>query len=76
MFELIRENVGRIVATEHERDKLLKEGFTLVEPQQEEDEKSIDDMTVPELKAYAEKNSIELGEAKLKEEIQAKIKGV
>jgi len=36
MFELIRENVVRIVATENERDALLQEGFVLVGAEREQ----------------------------------------
>lgn len=42
----------------------------------EVNEKLVDDMTVAELKAYAEKHVIDLGGAKQKDEILAKIKGV
>lgn len=45
-------------------------GYKVVEP-----EKSPDDMTVPELKAYADGKGIDIGDATKKEDILAKIKG-
>lgn len=76
MFELQRDNVVRIVATEHERDKLLSAGFTIREAEQadEQTEKSIDEKTVPELKEYAEKHTIDLQGATKKEDILELIK--
>lgn len=59
-------------------DHLLAVGLVAIgEPEQEPVavvEKSIDDMKVDELKAYAAQQGIELGEAKVKPEILAAIK--
>lgn len=77
MYELENMNVVRIVATEGERDKLLAQGFKLreSEPTKQETGKSVDDMTVSELKEYAEKHSIDLKGATKKDDILAVIKG-
>jgi hypothetical protein len=45
-------------------------GYKVVEP-----EKAVDDMTVAELKAYADGKGIDLGDLTKKEDIIAKIKG-
>lgn len=73
MFELQRENVVRIVATEYERDKLLKEGFQLIESESKENEKPIDEMKVDELKEFAKQREIDLDGATQKADILAKI---
>jgi len=73
MFELQRENVVRIVATEYERDKLLKEGFQLRESESKENEKPIDEMKVDELKEFAKQREIDLDGATQKADILAKI---
>lgn len=55
MFKLERLNVVKIVATEHEKEKLESKGFKEVV----EVEKGLEDMTVPELKAIAKERGIE-----------------
>lgn len=45
MFELIRENVVRIVATENERDALLQEGFVLVAAEREQQQEKPENMS-------------------------------
>lgn len=55
MFKLERLNVVKIVATEHEKEKLESKGFKEVI----EVEKGLEDMTVPELKAVAKEREIE-----------------
>lgn len=49
---------------------------TETEPEQEETQIDLADMTVPELKAYAEANGISLGNAKKKADIVKAIKDV
>lgn len=51
-------------------DWFREHGYKVVEP-----EKAVEDMTVPELKAYADGKGIDLGDATKKEDILAKIKG-
>jgi hypothetical protein len=71
MFELKRDNVHRIVETEVAKNRLINEGFKEVEVS--DDDKPLDEMTVPELKKFATKNEIDLGDAKTKPEVLAKI---
>ncbi|MDW5300751.1 MAG: hypothetical protein SA378_11555 [Sedimentibacter sp.] len=66
------------------QDKRLKnwfeeKGYKVVEEEKkgkkEKPDKTVDEMTVEELKAYAESKEIDLGESKLREEILEVIKG-
>ncbi|MDQ0091663.1 hypothetical protein J2T12_005103 [Paenibacillus anaericanus] len=72
MITLQRLNVVRIVETEGEAEQLISRGFEHIE-ESEEAEKLIGDMTSPELKAYAKKKGIDLGDATKKEDILIKI---
>ncbi|WP_138496340.1 hypothetical protein [Paenibacillus pinistramenti] len=60
-------------ADQHER---LKDYVTVLEENDELADKSVEDMTVAELKAYAAEHQIDLGDAAKKEDILAKIKAV
>ena len=73
MFKLINPsgNVYKEAATEHRRDELLAQGYRLVE--EDASAKPAEEMTVPELKAYAEANGIDLAGATRKDEILARI---
>jgi hypothetical protein len=74
LYKLQRLNQIKFVQEEKDKDKLIAKGFKVVEEPKKK-EKTVDEMTIDELKAYAEANKINLGEAKLKAEILAVIKG-
>jgi hypothetical protein len=69
MFKLERLNVVKIVETEYERDKLISKGFKEVveTPEESNEGKPLDEMTVPELKAMAKEKGIE-GHGNMKKE--------
>ncbi|MFD2613546.1 hypothetical protein [Paenibacillus gansuensis] len=79
MYELKRDNVHRIVATEAEKTRLLSEGFKEVEQPIEEPDKDkdlrLEDLTIPQLKEHAEKQGVDLKGATKKEEIIALLEG-
>lgn len=62
-------NVQKIAETEHKRDNLLAQGYIL----ETAPVKTVKEMTVPELKAYAEANNIDLTGADRKDDILARI---
>ena len=64
-------NIYKEVKTEREKDELEKQGYTVVAA---ETEKSLDEMTVPELEAYAKEKGIDLGCCTNKAEKLARIK--
>jgi hypothetical protein len=74
LYKLQRLNQVKYVQEDKDKQKLIAKGFKLVEEPKKK-EKTVDEMTVEELKTYAEANKIDLGEAKLKAEILAIIKG-
>lgn len=73
MFRLKNQwgNIYKEVKTEREKDDLEKQGYTVVAA---ETEKSLDEMTVPELEAYAKEKGIDLGGCTNKAEKLARIK--
>ena len=81
MFKLRNKagNVYKVATTEHRRDELLAQGYRLVEEDAPDEQaapaKPVEEMTVPELKAYAEANGFDLAGATRKDEILAKILG-
>ena len=59
----------RIAQLLHEKGFNVEEIQFEAPVQETPEQKAVTDMTVPELKAYAKENGIDLGEAKLKDEI-------
>ncbi|MNW59895.1 hypothetical protein D3C74_378480 [compost metagenome] len=83
MIKLQKLNVVKLVVEEVEAQAWERKGFKRViqtEPPDSVNElnldKPVDEMTVPELKAYAKLKEIDLGDAKKKEDILAVIQGV
>jgi hypothetical protein len=74
MYKLQRLNQVKFVEEENDKDKLIAKGFKLIEEPKKK-EKTVDEMTIDELKAYAESKGIDLGEATKKAEILAVVKG-
>lgn len=76
MYTLMRENVERTVSNIIDKDRLLAKGFTLRNTVL--DSKTInsdlEDMSIEELKQYAEENNIDLGRTNSKNGIIEKIK--
>ncbi len=78
MFTLKRLNVVRIVATESKRDELLSKGFVLQEdskPQQPR-AKTVDQMNLEELNAFAAEKDINISDLTKKDDIKARIKTI
>ncbi|EPY2274504.1 Rho termination factor N-terminal domain-containing protein [Clostridium sporogenes] len=69
MYRLIRDNVERAVNDEYIRDKLIKQGYKLIEETQnvQEDLKKLNDLTIEELRELAKGKGIE-GISKLKKD--------
>lgn len=61
MYRLIRDNVERVVNDEYIRDKLIKQGYKLIEETQnvQEDLKKLNDLTIEELRELAKGKGIE-----------------
>lgn len=59
-----------------EQYERIKDHVTVLDETEGEPEKSLDEMTLPELKAYAKAHEIELGDVTKKDEILAILKGV
>ena len=83
MIKLIKLNVVKFVAEEVEAEALERKGFKRVDDAEPEHagkepelnlDQPVDDMTVPELKAYAKLNEIDLDGATRKDDILAAIK--
>ena len=82
MYTLIKENVERVVHSESDRDRLMMKGYipirsgyteeTILDPQ--DYSIALEDMTVEELRAYAEENGIDLGKSTSQTGILEKIK--
>ena len=60
-------------ATAFQRMRREQAAREAAEKEKQQKEKPIDKMTVPELKAYAEENNIDLGDAMKKDDILAAI---
>ncbi|MBE6056799.1 Rho termination factor N-terminal domain-containing protein [Clostridium sp.] len=69
MYRLIRDNVEHVVNDEYIRDKLIKQGYKLIEETQnvQEDLKKLNELTIEELKELAKGKGIE-GISKLKKD--------
>ncbi|WP_039241952.1 Rho termination factor N-terminal domain-containing protein [Clostridium botulinum] len=69
MYRLIRGNVERVVDDEYTRDNLIKQGYELIKEVQniQEEDKSLDKLTVDELKELAKEKGIE-GISKMKKD--------
>lgn len=80
MYTLIRENVERTVVNEHDKNRLLMQGFTLavsgveIVNDSQNHHINLEDMTVEELRDYAEENDIDLGKATSQAGILEKIR--
>lgn len=70
MFRLKKDNVEKVVATEDIRDVLIGQGFEVVELQA----KPLEEMSIDELKHYAEEKGIDIGKASSINGILDKIK--
>lgn len=68
MYRLSRLNVVKETASAEKRDFLISQGYTLLE-EPEESEKLPEEMTLPELKRYAEENGVDISGLKTKKEI-------
>lgn len=79
MYTLIRENVERVVVCETDRDRLIAKGFELIatkteEATQDQQDITLEDMAVEELRAYAQEKGIDLGKSTSQSGILEKIK--
>lgn len=79
MYTLIRENVERVVTCEADRDNLIMDGFSLLDVKEatqdpQDHSVALEDMTVEELRAYAQENGIDLGKSTSQSGILEKIK--
>lgn len=74
MFRLSMLNVERVVDSEHARDKFVKQGYELIEEVQQQT--SINDLTVNQLKELAAKKGLEVPSKIKKEELIAMIEEV
>lgn len=76
MYTLVRENVERTVLSEIDKDRLLAKGFTLINTVVDSKciNSDLEDMSIEELKQYAEENNIDLGRTNSKNGIIEKIK--
>lgn len=67
MFKLRYLNIERVVETEYDRDKLIKEGYELVE--EKEVSNDLDSLTVDQLKEIAAEKGIEFNSKIKKNEL-------
>lgn len=81
MYRLKKSNIERVVLSEATCKELINQGFELVDTKEEssinestEISKSLDEMTIDELKNYAEENGIDIGKATSHNGILEKIK--
>lgn len=79
MYTLIRENVERVVTCDSDRDRLIMDGFSVLDVKEatqdpQDHSISLEDMTVEELRAYAQENGIDLGKSTSQSGILEKIK--
>lgn len=77
MFRLTRLNIERVVANEHDKDKLIKQGYKLViEEPIKENTDDLNKLTVDQLKELAEEKGIEIPSKAKKDEIIEMLKEV
>ena len=73
MFKLRYLNVGRIVESEYDRDRLIKEGYKLVVEEKEDSSREVsnelDSLTVEQLKEIATSKGIEFNSKIKKNEL-------
>lgn len=74
---VVQIGTNRVVALRHEKLVRINAGDVIgvivSTEQPEEKELSLDDMNVPQLKSYAKKNGVDIGEARTKPEVLAAI---
>lgn len=84
MYRLQKNNVERVVMSKTAADSLTRQGYVLLEEKEKKESqnldnnpgklKELDEMTVEELKEYAEKNNIDIGKSTSQSGILEKIK--
>lgn len=75
MYRLKKSNIERVVLAKTTRDDFINKGFELVEVQEESSiNKKIEEMSIEELKDYANGKGIEIGKATSLNGILEKIK--
>lgn len=79
MFRAKLDNVERVVDSQHALDTLLRQGYTLVEEEQQpikEDDINLNELTVDQLKDMARDSEIEFPSKIKKEELINLLEGV
>ncbi|MEA5084360.1 MAG: hypothetical protein VB018_09420 [Lachnospiraceae bacterium] len=62
MYQLKKFNVIKIAGNEAKKEEYLSQGYELIEEKEEgSGEKSLEEMTLEELTAYAKENNIDIG---------------